>query len=163
MNKLFSQTGWDDFMAWVREDRKIAKKIHTLLKDIERNGMENVAFSEPPMMELIEGKVFMMSPRPQPSHNMIITHITRIFDNYLWDKPCVVFSDGVDVYLDEQNHYIPDVMIVCNRDIIKQDAIHGAPPSKRRSKSLFMTTSTSTWPTCFTNSESLIDERTCPR
>ncbi len=89
--------------------------------------MENAAFSEPPMMELIEGKVFMMSPRPRPSHNIILSHLTRIFENYLWDKPCIVFSDGVDVYLDEQNHYIPDVMIVCNRDIIKQDAIYGAP------------------------------------
>ena len=89
--------------------------------------MENVAFSEPPMMELIEGKVFMMSPRPRPSHNMIISHLTHIFEGYLWHKPCIVFSDGVDVYLDEQNHYIPDVMIVCNRDIIKPDAIYGAP------------------------------------
>ena len=47
MNKLFSQTGWDDFMAWVREDRKIAKKIHTLLKDIERNGNEGIGKPEP--------------------------------------------------------------------------------------------------------------------
>ena len=46
MNKLFSQTGWDDFMAWVREDRKIAKKIHTLLKDIERNGNEGIGKPE---------------------------------------------------------------------------------------------------------------------
>ena len=38
MNKLFSATAWNDFMDWVREDRKTARKINTLLKDIERNG-----------------------------------------------------------------------------------------------------------------------------
>lgn len=89
--------------------------------------MENTALKEPPMMELIEGKVVMMSPRPLTSHNMVLTHISHIFEDYLWDKPCIPFSDGVDVYLDEKNHYIPDVMIVCNRDIIKPEGIYGAP------------------------------------
>lgn len=40
MNKVFSDNAWRDFMYWVKEDRKIAKKINELLKDIERNGNE---------------------------------------------------------------------------------------------------------------------------
>ena len=38
MNKVFSENAWQDFMAWVREDRKIARRINELLTDIERNG-----------------------------------------------------------------------------------------------------------------------------
>lgn len=89
--------------------------------------MGEPAFKEAPWIELIDGKVCMMSPRPRPKHNRVINTLTTIFENYLWDKPCQVFTDGVDVYLDEKNHFIPDLMIVCNKDIIKPDAIYGAP------------------------------------
>ena len=89
--------------------------------------MEEAAFKEPPWMELIDGKVCMMSPRPRPMHNSVINTLTILFGNYLWDKPCQLYSDGVDVYLDEKNHFIPDLMIVCNKDIIHPDAIYGAP------------------------------------
>ena len=40
MNKIFSENAWNDFMEWIQEDRKIARKIDALLKDIERNGHE---------------------------------------------------------------------------------------------------------------------------
>ena len=38
MNKVFSDTAWDDLVSWSKEDRKIIKKIQMLLSDIERNG-----------------------------------------------------------------------------------------------------------------------------
>ena len=38
MNKLFSDKAWSDIMEWMREDRKIIKKIDAMLSDIERNG-----------------------------------------------------------------------------------------------------------------------------
>lgn len=47
MNKLFSENAWSDIMEWVREDRKMVKKIDTLLKDIERNGHEGLGKPEP--------------------------------------------------------------------------------------------------------------------
>lgn len=78
-------------------------------------------------MELIEGKVVMMSPRPRIEHARACGRIYRQFGNYLDGKCCEAFGDDVDVYIDEQNHFIPDVMIVCNPDIIKDDAIYGAP------------------------------------
>ena len=82
---------------------------------------------DPTPMELIDGKVVMMSPRPRPAHNRVLTRIAHIFEGYLEGKPCIPYSDGVDVYLDEKNHFIPDVMIVCNHDIIHEDGIYGAP------------------------------------
>ena len=46
MNKVFSENAWQDCMEWVREDRKIARKINELLKDIERNGHEGIGKPE---------------------------------------------------------------------------------------------------------------------
>ena len=89
--------------------------------------MEELSYKEEPWMEKIGGKIVMMSPRPFVKHTMIATNISRIFGKFLVGKPCIVFGDGVDVHLDEKNTFVPDVMIVCNHDIIHDDAIYGAP------------------------------------
>lgn len=39
MNKLWSDRGWDDYLYWQAEDKKTIKKINSLVKDIERNGV----------------------------------------------------------------------------------------------------------------------------
>ena len=46
MNKMFSDNAWQDFLIWMREDRKTAKKIASLLADIERNGNEGLGKPE---------------------------------------------------------------------------------------------------------------------
>ncbi len=89
--------------------------------------MDNLAYSDPPVTELIEGKTYLMSPRPMVGHTRVASRIYCIFDNYLQGKPCIAFNDGIDVYLDDKNHYVPDAMIVCDRSIIHRDAIYGAP------------------------------------
>ena len=89
--------------------------------------MENAAREYPPRVEIINGKTFLMSPRPLIQHNVISSNIYFAFASYLRGKPCVPFSDGVDVHLDDKNWFIPDAMIVCNPDIIQADGIHGAP------------------------------------
>lgn len=77
--------------------------------------------------ELIDGKIFMMSPRPRVEYATVCTNIASEFRSYLKGKTCRAFCDGVDVFLDENNRFVPDTMIVCNPDIIKHDGIHGAP------------------------------------
>ena len=89
--------------------------------------MENLAYVEPPVTELIEGKICLMSPRPCVDHALVASKIYRIFAAYLEGKTCTAFDDGVDVYLDEKNHYVPDVMIVCDRSKIRRRGIYGAP------------------------------------
>ena len=89
--------------------------------------MENLAYREPPRVERIEGKTYLMSPRPRGKHNRVAFNIARIFEDYLAGKTCMAFCDGTDVFLDDQNWYIPDAMIVCDRSIIRDDGIHGAP------------------------------------
>ena len=46
MNKVFSENAWQDFMAWVREDRKIARRISERRTAIERNGHEGIGKPE---------------------------------------------------------------------------------------------------------------------
>lgn len=118
----------------LRRNRTLSRQISSILDRkndiIEVEGvfaMDNLALREPPRIERINGKIVMMSPRPRINHNRVISNINHLFQAYLWDKPCEVFSDGVDVHLDDKNWFIPDVMIVCNHDIIRPDAIHGAP------------------------------------
>lgn len=87
----------------------------------------NLAYQEDDRYEIIDGEVVMMSPRPTLRHNFVSINIFRIFDTYLRGKPCKAIPDGTDLYLNEENHYIPDVMIVCERDKLKSNAVYGAP------------------------------------
>lgn len=90
--------------------------------------MNNLAYQyDEPWEEMLDGKILAMSPRPNVNHNIVCTNISRLFGNYLFGKSCIAFGDGTDVYLTENDRVIPDVMIVCNRDIIKRNGIHGAP------------------------------------
>lgn len=91
------------------------------------NNLVYINDQEETKTELINGKVFMMSPRPRLEHAIVCTNITSEFRNYLKGKTCRAYGDGVDVFIDEKNRFIPDVMIVCNPDIRKKDGIHGAP------------------------------------
>ena len=92
--------------------------------------MDNLAYKESfdhLITELIEGKTYLVSPKPKVNHNLVSSRIYRIFADYLEGKTCMALSDGYDVFLDEENHYVPDAMIVCDRSKIKNDGIHGAP------------------------------------
>jgi len=89
--------------------------------------MENLAYIDPPMTERIEGKTYLMAPCPRPSHNVIATNILNIFYNYLKGKRCRAFGDNMDVHIDNENVYVPDVMIVCDRSRVHRDGLHGAP------------------------------------
>ena len=87
----------------------------------------NLAYQEEPWEELIDGQVVAMSPRPSVSHNFIAGNIYRIFANYLRGKSCIPFADGTDLYLPDNNRFVPDGMIVCDPEIIKPNGVYGAP------------------------------------
>ena len=91
--------------------------------------MENAAFfdEEQIPMELINGKIVMMSPRPRVNHTRVAGTIYRIFSAALKGKRCEAFPDGVDLYLDEKNHFIPDALLICDPSQVKGDRIDGAP------------------------------------
>ena len=88
---------------------------------------DNLAYQEQFWDELLDGKPAMMSPRPTINHNIVMGNIYRAFGNYLEGKKCTPFAEGSDVYLTPKDRVIPDVMIVCNKDIVKRNGIYGAP------------------------------------
>lgn len=47
MKITFSQNSWEDYTSWQSEDKKILKKINTLIKDIQRNPHEGLGKPEP--------------------------------------------------------------------------------------------------------------------
>lgn len=77
--------------------------------------------------ELINGEVVAMSPRPAFNHNRVSSRIYWAFENYLKGKRCTAIADGTDLYLTEKDRFVPDMMVVCDRDKIQEDGVHGAP------------------------------------
>lgn len=78
-------------------------------------------------VERINGETIRLAAMPAVNHNRVVTNITRLFTNFLNGKRCEAFADGVDVHFDADNTFVPDVMIVCRKEIIKYDGIYGAP------------------------------------
>lgn len=87
----------------------------------------NLAYEAPRREELIGGEAVLMAPRPSWNHNRIAFNIAVLFENYLRGKQCTAIADGTDLYLSEKDRFIPDVMIVCDRDKIQWNGVHGAP------------------------------------
>ena len=77
--------------------------------------------------ELIDGKPSMMSPRPGWNHVAVAGNIYTIFNNYLRGKKCTPIPDGMDLYLTDKEHYMPDFMIVCAPDKMKGNGVYGTP------------------------------------
>ncbi len=86
----------------------------------------NLAYQEERREELIGGKVVMMAPA-SAEHVYTAGSIYNIFKNYLKGKNCIPFSDGLLVHLTDENKFVPDMMVVCDRSKIKSDGVHGAP------------------------------------
>jgi toxin YoeB len=47
MNKSFSDNAWEEYTYWQTQDKKMLKRINTLLKDIDRNPYEGIGKPEP--------------------------------------------------------------------------------------------------------------------
>lgn len=79
-----------------------------------------------PWEELIDGKVVMMAPA-RVNHHRVSGNLYKIFSLYLDGRRCEPFPDGVGLYLSDREHYIPDMMVVCDPDKVKDKGIVGAP------------------------------------
>ena len=86
----------------------------------------NLAYQDDARIELINGATA-MSPRPSFNHNRIASNVYWAFENYLRHKRCTAIADGTDLYLTEKDRFVPDMMVVCDRDKIQHDGVHGAP------------------------------------
>ena len=87
---------------------------------------ENLAYQEELQEELIGGKVVLMAPA-SINHVFVAGNIYHIFRTYLRGGNCVPIMDGAKVFLSEEDRFVPDMMVVCDRNKIKPDGVHGAP------------------------------------
>lgn len=46
MKLIFSDQAWDDYLYWQKTDKKILKRINSLIKDIQRNKYEGLGKPE---------------------------------------------------------------------------------------------------------------------
>ena len=76
--------------------------------------------------EVINGKEVLMSPRPATKHAITAGNIYHIFRGFLKGKRCKAFFEH-EVHLDENNIFVPDVLIVCDQNNIKTNWIDNAP------------------------------------
>jgi toxin YoeB len=44
--KVFHQRAWEDYLYWLEQDKKIVRRINTLIKDIERQPYEGIGKPE---------------------------------------------------------------------------------------------------------------------
>ncbi|MDR1017893.1 MAG: Txe/YoeB family addiction module toxin [Lachnospiraceae bacterium] len=47
MIKYWSDIAWEEYLYWQNTDKKIIKRINTLLVDIDRNGYDGIGKPEP--------------------------------------------------------------------------------------------------------------------
>jgi toxin YoeB len=52
MKLIWSDKSWDDYVAWQLTDKKVLKKINSLIKDIQRSPFEGIGKPEPLKYEL---------------------------------------------------------------------------------------------------------------
>ena len=76
--------------------------------------------------EIISGQKIYMMARPSLNHIDIASNIRDIFKRLLKGKTCKPYVEP-DVYLDDDNHFIPDVVILCDRSKHDEKRIYGAP------------------------------------
>ena len=47
MRIVFSKNAWEDYTSWLREDKKMLRKINDLIKDIQRHPHSGIGKPEP--------------------------------------------------------------------------------------------------------------------
>ncbi|PJJ71536.1 toxin YoeB [Diaminobutyricimonas aerilata] len=46
MRLVWDESAWEDYLYWQTQDRKVLKRINTLLRDIQRNGNDGIGKPE---------------------------------------------------------------------------------------------------------------------
>ena len=82
-------------------------------------------FQEIRKSESIDGVIYNLASASR-NHNRVVDNIKMIFDNYLRSHKCQAHRE-LNVFFNNKDHVIPDVIVVCNQDIDKPDGVHGAP------------------------------------
>ena len=47
MKIVFAETAWEDYLCWQRTDKRMLRRINTLIRDIQRGKYEGIGKPEP--------------------------------------------------------------------------------------------------------------------
>lgn len=75
MNIRFSSNAWTDYLYWQKTDKKILKRVNTLIREIQRHPYEGIGKPEP----LKHGLSGYWSRRINDEHRIV----------YKWDKETI--------------------------------------------------------------------------
>ena len=83
--------------------------------------------------ELLRGRL-VITDKTTPAHNNAVTGLYTALNAYIKKQngDCKVFTENVALYCnelcdDKTNFFLPDIMVVCDKNGIKDDGIHTAP------------------------------------
>lgn len=82
---------------------------------------------EPIKTEKIDGVIFNMSPSGGFMHSQINGNIYHAIKRQIKNSVCVVSIENLDLYLSDDEYLIPDIMLICDRQRIKNDKYKGVP------------------------------------
>lgn len=82
---------------------------------------------EPIKTEKIDGVIFNMSPSGGFMHSQINGNIYHAIKRQTKNSVCVVSMENLDLYLSDNEYLIPDIMLICDRQRIKNDKYKGVP------------------------------------
>ncbi|MGY6274248.1 Uma2 family endonuclease [Methylomonas sp. MgM2] len=106
-----------------------------LEKDKHYSYRDYLSWPDDVRCELIDGKVYMMTPAPSLAHQELAGEIFRQAANALTGKPCRALVAPLDVRLprhdqaDEDTDVVvqPDVLVVCDEKKLDRRGVRGAP------------------------------------
>lgn len=89
-------------------------------------------------VELIKGKIMLMSPAPNVKHQDISANLTALLHNFFKHKQCRVYAAPFDVRLYDRKKALlasqdihtvvqPDLCVICNPDILDKRGCNGSP------------------------------------
>lgn len=87
--------------------------------------MSEYAIKDDHDYEIINGKIYMMS-RPNMNHIKISKNIQKILEKYFESEICEVYPEP-DVFFDDENNFVPDLVVLCDKNKEGYQGIYGAP------------------------------------
>lgn len=82
---------------------------------------------EPIKTEKVDGVIFNMSPSGGFMHSQINGNIYHAIKRQIKNSVCVVSIENLDLHLSDDEYLIPDIMLICDRQRIKNDKYKGVP------------------------------------
>jgi len=77
--------------------------------------------------EIVGGEAYSMSPAPSTRHQKIASQLTRCLEEHFDGKACDIYPAPVDVKLSDLDIVQPDLVVVCDKELIKPTHIDGPP------------------------------------